>query len=148
MGDVQDGGADIVLDHPDLLQHFFPEFGVQVGDGFVHDDDFVAAYQRAGDGHALLLSAGKLAGQMIFISYHADLLQGMFGTAGHFVPVHPHLLHRIQDIFQNGQMGPDCVILEHHADVAAFGGHIDPVFGAEYTAVTHIDGACLGFDEP
>ena len=148
MGDVQDGGADIVLDHPDLLQHFFPEFGVQVGDGFVHDDDFVAAYQRTGDGHALLLPAGKLAGQMIFISYHADLFQGMFGPAGHFVPVHPHLLHRIQDIFQNGQMGPDCVILEHHADVAAFGGHVDPVFGAEYTAVTHIDGACLGFDKP
>ena len=136
-----------MLDHPDLLQHFFPEFGVQVGDGFVHDDDFVAAHQGTGNGHALLLAAGELAGQMFFIAYHADLFQGVFGTAGHLVLVHPHFFHGIQDILHNCQMGPDRIVLEYHADMAAFGGHVDPVFGAEHAAVSHVDGACLRFDK-
>src|SRR6056297_4188789 len=37
-------------------------FGVEVGSGFVGQDDLGAGYQGAGNGHPLALAAGELAG--------------------------------------------------------------------------------------
>ena len=53
-----------------LGAHLQPELGVEVGKRLIHEKHFRIRRKRSGDGNALLLSAGKLAG--IAIHEHAD----------------------------------------------------------------------------
>src|SRR5687767_6397993 len=46
--------------------------GVEVAGGFIREDDARVVHQRAGDGGALLLAAGKLHGAMFGAILHAD----------------------------------------------------------------------------
>ena len=55
----------------ELVAHLQAELGVQVGQGFVHEQHRGLRGQGAGDGHPLLLAAGQLGG--IAVHEHADL---------------------------------------------------------------------------
>ena len=55
----------MVVDAPDLGAHLEAQLGVQVGERLVHQHQRRLDHDGARDRHALLLSAGKLAGQLV-----------------------------------------------------------------------------------
>ena len=57
---------------------------IQVAGGFVRQDDHRIVYQRPGDGHALLLTAGKSGDSALFKAFEVDDLQSIFDFFGNF----------------------------------------------------------------
>ena len=68
--DVDKRRAGLQMQALKLGTHFQSEFRVEVGKRLIHEEHLRVWRKRAGDGHALLLAAGKLAG--ITIHEHAD----------------------------------------------------------------------------
>ena len=71
VGDVDKGGACLHMEALELIAHFQAQLGVQVGQRFIHEQHRGLGGQRAGDGYALLLTAGQLGG--VAVHEHADL---------------------------------------------------------------------------
>ena len=147
MGDIDDGGADALLDHLDFNDHFLAQLGVKVGDRLIQHDQLARGYKGAGDGHPLLLTAGQLGRHMLFIALHAHLLQRVDSAFGDLILGHLALFHRIADIVPNRQVGPHRVILEDHAYAAPLRGNIDALIRAEYQLITNINIARVRLDE-
>ena len=59
--------------------HLAAGVGVQSAGGLVGQDDRRVAHQSPGDGHALLLAAGELVGQVLELVAQAHLLQRRHG---------------------------------------------------------------------
>ena len=148
MGDVKDGRAQTLLDHADLQQHLFTQLRVQIGDWFVHYHHIRVRHQCTGDRHALLLSAGKLGGQMVGIFRHPDLLQGMHCPLMDLILRTPLFLQRIRYIFDHGHVRPDRIILKDDADVALFSRDVDAFFGIEQHLVADSDASGLRLVQP
>ena len=95
MGDDDEGDADLMLQADQLQLHLFSEFAVEGGERLVQEQHFRTFDQRAGERHALALSAGQLirfsraeAGEthhrQCFLDTRADL--GL-GNAGDHEPI-------------------------------------------------------------
>ncbi|MPL94334.1 hypothetical protein SDC9_40487 [bioreactor metagenome] len=126
VGDVDDGDPDGLLEVPDLVGHLLPELRVEVGDGFVQDDQLRRGDQRPGKSHPLLLPAGKLGRQPVGEILHLHLGHGGQGPLLRLFFGHFPLSHGVHDVFEDRKMRPDGVILEHHADVPLLRGDHDP----------------------
>ena len=137
MGHIDGGDPHVVLDLLDDRPHLHPQLGVQVGQGFVHQQHVRLNHQGPGQGDPLLLSAGQPVRHPVgvFVDMHQlhkpvrllrDLRLGqlpLLQAEGHVVP--------------HGKMGKDGVVLEHHADIPPGGIQIvDPL-------VVEIDAAAL-----
>ena len=87
--------------------------GVQVAGGLVGQDDFRIVDQRAGNGHALLLAAGELRGQVMRAIGQADPIErrARFDLVGHAVEV-----LRQHDVLERRQVGDEMELLEDEAD--------------------------------
>ena len=72
-----------LLDAANFLARLQAQAGVQVGQGLVQQQHAGHLHQRAGDSHALLLTAGKLAGLALqqFLNLHQP--GGLLGTVQH-----------------------------------------------------------------
>jgi hypothetical protein len=57
--------AQFAVDAPDLGAHLQPQLGVEVGQRLVHQHQRRLDDDGARDGHALLLAARQLAGQLV-----------------------------------------------------------------------------------
>ena len=62
VGDVNGGGAQSPLQSGDLIAGLHPQFRVQVGQRFVHQEHLRSAHDRAPHRHPLALSAGQILG--------------------------------------------------------------------------------------
>ena len=102
------------------IQHFAHHFGVQCAGGFVKQHYFRLHAQGAHNGHALLLAARKLHGVgigAILQAHTVQQLQGLFLGGG--------LVHVLYldggngQVFQNGFVGKQVEMLEHHAHFLA-----------------------------
>ncbi len=71
VGDVDRGVAVFVMQPADLEPHLLAQIGVEVGQRLVEQQRFRLDDQRAGQRHALLLSAGQFAG--IALRQHFEL---------------------------------------------------------------------------
>ena len=60
VGDVDGSGFELFLQADDLGAGFGAEFGVEVGEGFVHEEDLGCAGHSSAEGDALFLTAGEL----------------------------------------------------------------------------------------
>ena len=65
MGDEHGGDARLSLDAANLFPHLQSQAGVQIGKGFVQQEDIRPLDQRPCNGHPLLLAAGELPGQAV-----------------------------------------------------------------------------------
>lgn len=115
--------------------------------GLVEHDQLVRGDQRAGDCHALLLTAGELGGHVLFVAGHAHLLKRVSRALGDFLLGHLVFFHRVTDIVPDGQMRPHRIILKHNADAAAFGRDIDAFFVTENQLVIDVDIALLRLNQ-
>ncbi len=62
VGDVDHGRVEPLVQFGQLDTHLHPQLGVEVGEGFVKEEDLGFAHNRPSDGHTLSLPSGKLLG--------------------------------------------------------------------------------------
>ena len=116
MGDEDDGVALFVqvLEHP---QNFAAGVAVQSAGGFVGEDDRRVPGQRTGDGHALLLTTGKLIGLILELGAEAHPLEGSFrfrvALSGGDAGVDEGDFH----VLEKGELRQQIVLLEDEAQL-------------------------------
>ena len=123
MGDVQGGDPGLGVDAADFLAQFQPQPGVEVGERLIEQEYVGPDHERAGERHALLLSAGELVGGALRVFFHPYDAQGF----GHALLLlwgadRAHL-QAVGDVFRDRQVRPEGVVLEHHAGVSAVRRH-------------------------
>ncbi len=91
---------------------------VECAQRLIHQQQPRVEHDRAGQRDALLLTAGKLArisGLIARQTHQLEALRHQPGTRG---AIDAALLQREADVVRDRQMREQCVVLEHHADVA------------------------------
>ena len=112
------------------VEHFVDHFGVERAGGLVEEHDLGLHGEGAGDGDALLLTAGKLGGHFVRLGIHADLGEQLHGFGfclrlGDFADAAGAEGHVIED----GLVREEVVGLENHADFCAELGEGAAFFG-------------------
>ena len=108
------GGAAGILQQ---LQDALAGDIIQRAGGLVTEQELGVFRQRPGDGHPLLLSAGKLIGIGVGLVGQTDLFQQGPRLLLRLLPVPPqHMDLRIREVFQNGEMGKQVEALEHQPE--------------------------------
>ena len=119
VGDDQHSDLAVFGEFDHHVQHFFNHLRVERRGGFVKEQHVAVHAERAGDGDALLLPAGKLAGVFVRLVADADALQVLprhrFRLRARLF-VYPHRAKG--EVFENGQVREEVELLEHHADFA------------------------------
>ena len=87
----------------DDFNHVFAAGGIERAGRFVGEDDFAAVHQGAGDGDALLLTAGKFAGFIALFAFQTQILQQFFRTRGTLFAAHAHIHGRQGDVVPSRQ---------------------------------------------
>ena len=85
MGDEHGGDAGLPLDAADLLAGLEAQPGVQVGQRLVQQQHPGHLHHGAGDGHALLLTAGHLAGLAVHKPFDLHQLRRLLNAALHLL---------------------------------------------------------------
>ena len=127
MGDEDSGDLHFLLDAADLLPGLHPQFGVQVGKGFVQQQHLGPLDQGAGNGHTLLLPAGKGFGFAVQQTFQMDHLGHLFRPVPGFGLGDLAVDQREHNVFQHGHVGVQGVVLEHKPDLPVLrgdGGHV------------------------
>ena len=148
VGDIKGGGAQLTLQLHDLGAGAGAQLGIEVAEGFIHQEHLRLARDRPAQGHPLLLSAGELLRQPLqqriqfqHGGHRADprldaLLSGG-GDAQGAGPGTAQAMERIGQLLPRGavlaaaqaeaqiarhaQMGVEGVALKHHGHVALRG---------------------------
>ena len=104
----------------DSIQHFLDHLGIKRRSRLVKQHDLRLHAQGAGDGHALLLAARKLAGEFmrLFGNPHPFEIEhgALFGLGARLFA---HAAGGKGQVVQNAEMREQVALLEHHADLAA-----------------------------
>ena len=58
MGNIDKSGVDSLAKLDNLGTHLVTQLGIQIGEGFVHQEHFWIAYHGAANGYTLALAAG------------------------------------------------------------------------------------------
>ena len=136
MGDHHHGhavGGQLLHD----VQHLAHHFRIQGGGGLVEQHYLGIHGQSPDNGDPLLLTAGKLVGIGIGLFLQTYPLQQLHGFLVGLRLGHQARAHGSQgDVFQNGHVGEQVKVLEHHAhlpahlvDVRLGAGDLHPVEG-------------------
>lgn len=126
MGDHNDGVAFGV----DAAEFFHDDVGgarVEIAGGLVGKDDFGFGDERAGDGDALLLAAGKLMWHIVLALLEMEAREGIGGLDETVSFGGARVDEGEGDIFDDGESGDEIEVLENKADlggaeVGLFGG--------------------------
>ncbi len=117
MGDVDGGGAQLVLQARDLRTHLHAKFGVEVRQRLVHQERLGVAHDRTPHGHPLPLPAGKLCGFAVQKRGQIKDFRGLVDLLRDLGLVHLGQGQRERDVLAHGHMRVERVGLEHHRDV-------------------------------
>ena len=118
MRHVDGSRAALLADAPDFATHLNPQFGIQVAQRLVQQQEVGADHQSPGQRNPLLLTAGECIGLSIshackpshFNDFRHPVFDLFLGNLPHF--------EAEADVLRNGHMGPEGVALKDHADVA------------------------------
>src|SRR6185295_1046057 len=118
----------IVRDHADRraaamqlaqeIHHGFAASRVEVSGRLVREQDERLAGDGAGDGDALLLTAGQLAGEVLGAVRHADPLQRRFDALLALRRLHAAIRERQLDVLEYRQVANQVEALEDESDLA------------------------------
>ncbi len=120
-----DGGAvELAMDAADLRPRLDAQLGVEIRQRLVHEDQRRLDDDGAGDGHALLLAAGELSGQLVLLAgelHEPERMRHARRAVGGRDAAHPQAE---ADVLGDGHVRKQRVVLEHHAEAALFGGSV------------------------
>ena len=139
VGHVDEGGAQALVQLADFSAGLHAQFGVQVRERLVEEEDGRIAHDGAAYGDALALAAGELLG--LAIQQHADAQQ-VGGFLHLLVDLGFGRLAQLQaerHVIVHAHVRVERVALEHHGDVAILGGDIvDDAVADEDAAVADL----------
>ncbi|KAG1451192.1 hypothetical protein G6F57_016230 [Rhizopus arrhizus] len=115
----QHHGVAFGMQFAEDLHHFLAGLGVQCAGRLIGEDHRAAVHQCTRDGHALLLPAGQLAGQVLHAFAPAQPLQQRLGAGMAVGAGLAGIDGRHFHVAQRGQVGQQVVALEDEAEVLA-----------------------------
>jgi hypothetical protein len=136
VGDVERGDAQPLLDVPDLLAQVDAHLGVERRQRLVEQQDGGLDSQRAGQRHALLLTARELVRVVVDARRQADELEQLRGTGAALVARDLAHAQPELDVLAGRHVGEQAVGLEHHAHVALAGRHRNDVAAVDQQLAT------------
>ena len=124
MGNIDKGRLETLMQLGDLGAHLHAELRVQVGERFVHQEDLRITHDGAAEGDALTLAAGERLRLAV-----EQLLDGqdLRSFTHELVDLILRLLAQLQakrHVIVYGHVRIECVVLEHHRDIAVLRSHI------------------------
>ena len=124
VGNVDEGGVDLLAQLDDLSAHLVTELGVQVTEGLVHEEHLGLADDGAADGHTLTLAAGQSLGLTVEVLSDVQDLGGFLYLAVDLLLGHLLELQGEGHVLIHGHVGVQGVALEDHGDITVLGGHV------------------------
>ncbi len=145
VGDMDETDPELALQPLQFCPHPHPQERVKRGQRFIQQQDLRVGDQRAGQRHALLLTAGQLRGKPVGIGGHVDKLQQrarLFPAGRGLDALH---LQAEGDVVGDGQMREQRIALEHHRRSAlrgrqgchVLGRQQDRAFGCAFVPRDH-----------
>ena len=119
VGDEDDGQIQLPVQVLQQLQNGLSGIRVQCGGGLVGEEDLRVVGQGAGDGHALLLAAGQLAGIGVHLVPQVHQIQKLQHPVLDLLLFQPGVPEGISHVFKNRVSVQQVEVLEDHADVPA-----------------------------
>ena len=116
--------AEALVQVFDLHLHVFAQLLVEGTEGFVHQHQLRFEHQRAGQCHALLLAAGELRRVALGERIKLDHAQYAFDPLADIGLAQAPHRQRERQVLGHGHVRKQCVVLEHHADVALMRRHV------------------------
>jgi hypothetical protein len=124
VGDVDGGGAELVLEPGHGGPHLHPQLGVQVGQRLVHQERLGVADDRPAHGDPLALAAGQVGRLAVQQTVQLQQLGRLVDLAVDLGPVEMGQLEPEGHVLPHRHVGVQGVALEHHGDVAVLGGEL------------------------
>lgn len=131
VGDKEAGDVDFIMEFAEPAAEFFADLGIEGTEGFIEEEDFGAGGQGAGEGDALALAAGELGGVAFFHAAELDEVEEFIDAVGDFPGGVFADAEAEGDVFEDGHVLEEGVMLEDEADVAVAGGAFGGVFAFE-----------------
>jgi hypothetical protein len=135
VGDEDGGDANFLMEGSEPAAEVFADFGVEGAEGFIEEEDFRIDGEGARQGDALALAAGELGGQAVFQALELDEAEEFED------PVAEGLRRRARrggpdseaegDVFEDGEVMKEGVVLEDEPGFAFGGGSEGDVFAVE-----------------
>ena len=114
-----DNGVAIRIKLADDFHHVFAAAAVERARRFVRKDDFAAVHQRTGDGHALLLAAGKFARLVFLFAFQPQFVQQHIRAAAAFGVADAGIYGRQGNVVARRNGAEQVVALENKAEAFA-----------------------------
>ncbi|PTX59649.1 hypothetical protein C8P63_11184 [Melghirimyces profundicolus] len=108
----------------DLRPHLHPQFGVQVGQRFVHQEHLGFTHDGPAEGHPLALTPGECFGFSVQQVFDVENFGRFLYPLVDFVLLEFPKLQAEGHVLVNVHMGIQGVALEHHGDVPILGGNV------------------------
>ncbi len=121
VGDVEAGDTEAALQAADLAAHLDAKLGIEVGEGFVEQEEPGLADDGAAHGDALALAAGELAGLAGEERADFELVGRLFDAAADFRAGKAANTQAVGHVVEHGHVRIERIVLEHHGDVASGG---------------------------
>ena len=109
-------GPDALLKPLELVTGVRPQFGVEIGQRLVEQEDLGVAYECSRQCDALPFTAGELPRAAAEQSIDAEQLSSPAGLAFAFCLIEPGSLERKDNVVKNRLVRIQGVTLEHHGD--------------------------------
>ncbi|ELZ61865.1 phenol hydroxylase [Haloferax sp. ATCC BAA-646] len=119
VGDVDGRDRELVLQVLEFGPHLRPQFSVQVGQRFVHQEHLGVAHDSTSEGDPLLLAAREFVGFAVEQVADAERLRDLDDAlVAFFRRVSLLFFQPEPDVLPDGHVGVQRVVLKHHRDVA------------------------------
>ncbi len=118
VGDIERGDAELALQRLNLEAHLHTQFGVEIGQRLVKQEDSGFANDRPAHGHALALAAGELSRLAVEIGLEFEHPCRLGDTGEDLRLWHIGYLEPVGHVVEHAHMRIKRVVLEHHGDIA------------------------------
>ena len=119
--DIDDGGLETLVEFDQFGAELGAHFGVEVGEGFVEEEDTGLPDDGAPYGDALLLSAGEIPWHPSEEFFDAENGSSFVDAAGNVVRREMTYAKAESEVFGNAEVRVEGVILKDHSDISVAG---------------------------
>ena len=120
VGHINHGRLQLPVELGDFGTHLNPHLCVEIGKGFIEEENTRLAHDRAADSHALSLPAGKGLGLAVKVVGDAENLSCIHHAAADFLLGSPPKFQSERHVVVNRHVWIERVVLENHRNVAVF----------------------------